>query len=99
LTYAAIILDAQDGSFQQASWVEEPTRFIQVTKDKAIELVLALNPGLAKAELDAGLVWQQGSVSNSPFYPYWEIDTGGGVYLVTQDGEVSEREVEESERD
>ncbi len=88
LTYAAIIIDAKDGSFKAASWVEEPTRFIQVSKDKAIEFLLSEYPHLQNAGLNAELIWQPNGPSESPFYPYWRIISAGEIYFVTQDGKV-----------
>lgn len=89
LTYAAVIIDAQDGSFQQASWVEEPARFIQIPKDKAIKLILSENPALQNIGLDAELIWQPAGISASPFYPYWRAAAADGkIYFVTQKGEV-----------
>ncbi len=88
LTYAAIIINAQDGSFKEASWVDKPTRFIQVTKDDAIQLVLSANPALQSASITAELVWQPSGPSQSPFYPYWQVTSGDLIYFVTQNSEV-----------
>lgn len=89
LTYAAIIIDASDGSFRQASWVEEPTRFIQITKKKALKLLLEVYPYLRNVVVDAAeLAWEPQGPSKSPFYPYWRISFGTEVYCITQDGEV-----------
>ncbi len=88
LTYAAIIVNTEDGSFKEASWVDSPTRFIQVAKKEAIRLVLSANPALDSAKITAELVWQPGGPSQSPFYPYWKVTSGNMAYLVTQKGEV-----------
>ena len=86
LTAAAIIIDAEDGSFQQASMVQAPVRFIQVSKEKALELVLAQSPQLQDTELTVELVWKPGGLSPSPFYPYWRITVGDQEYLITPKG-------------
>jgi len=88
LTYAAIIINAEDGSFKQASWVKEPTRFIQVTKQKALELVIKELSLSENAEVDVELVWEPGKCSQSPFYPYWKVIAGNMICYVTQDSEV-----------
>jgi hypothetical protein len=94
LTYAAIIIDANDGSFRQASWAEEPARFIQITKNKALKLLLEKYPHLKNVALDnAELAWEPQGASKSPFYPYWRISFinigfGNEVYCINQDGEV-----------
>ncbi|MCK4821003.1 hypothetical protein KA005_34880, partial [bacterium] len=80
LTCVAIIINAEDGSFQEASWVEESTRFIQVTREEAVALVLSENPHLESEELNIELIWEPGAVSPSPFYPYWRISSGSEVY-------------------
>ena len=93
LTYAAIIINAENGSFEEASWVEEPTRFIQISREKAIEMVLSENADLLNMELNAELIWEPNSYSQSPFYPYWKVISGNEIYFVTQDGEVITEDV------
>ena len=90
LTYAAIIIDASDGSFRQASWVEEPTRFVQIKKDKALKLLFEKYSYLESIALDnAELVWEPDGVSDSPFYPYWKISfVDNEVYYINQGGEI-----------
>ncbi|MBI3601502.1 MAG: choice-of-anchor D domain-containing protein [Candidatus Omnitrophica bacterium] len=92
LTYTAIIINAQDGSFQQASWVKDPARFVQVTRDQALELVFAQEPALQNAKVAIELVWQPNGYSSSPFYPYWKVTGGGKTYFVTQNQEVTEKD-------
>lgn len=88
LTYAAIIIDAQTGAFKQASWTEEPTKFIPINEQTAIEILLSKYPLLLNADLTAELVWQPDSLSPSPFYPYWRISVSNQTYFITQDGKV-----------
>ena len=90
LTRAAITIDKETGSFIEASWVDEPIRFIQINKEEAISL--AGGDIYSKAEL----AWKPDGPSGSPFYPYWRIAANGTTYLITQDGKVSiEGEVNE----
>lgn len=93
LTYAAIIIDAANGSFEEASWVESPTRFIQVTSAEALQLASSVNSALQDDKTTAELIWEPSGISPSPFYPYWEITLGDLVYYVTQNGEVIEKNV------
>ena len=88
LTYAAIMLNAADGSFEEASWVETPTRFIQVSKAKAINLASSLNCALRSDKTTAELIWEPTGISHSPFYPYWKVSLGNIAYFVTQNEEI-----------
>ncbi|MDD5174143.1 MAG: Ig-like domain-containing protein [Candidatus Omnitrophica bacterium] len=90
LTYAAITIDSETGSFEEASWVKTPTRFVQIGKNKARELLLLKYPDMSDRKLDFELIWQPGAISDSPFYPYWKILSGSRVYFVTQNSEVLE---------
>jgi hypothetical protein len=91
LSFAALIIDKTEGYFKQASWVEEPVRFIQVTKDEAIETVVAQFIGQEGQEIEepediqAGLVWSP-ELSNSPFYPVWKVSISGKSYYINQQG-------------
>ena len=88
LTYAAIIINSEDGSFKEASWVEAPTRFVQVSRGKAAEILLFGYPNLQNDKLSFELVWKPGKISSSPFYPYWRAVSEPSVYYITQNGEV-----------
>lgn len=98
LSSVAIIIDAETGSFKEASWLEEPARFIQISKEKAIELAIAEKQIVfgQYQNVTAELVWRpqglspygEASRSVSPFYPYWRIILGDKIYFVTQQGEV-----------
>ena len=88
LTYAAIIIDSEDGSFAEASWTKAPTRFVQINREKAEEILLLKYPNMRNQALCSELIWEPGNISNSPFYPYWNIVAGGGAYFVTQNREV-----------
>ncbi|MFH1504404.1 MAG: S8 family serine peptidase [Candidatus Omnitrophota bacterium] len=88
LTYAALIIDAQDGSFKQASWVKEPTRFVQIDKEEAAELLLLEHSHLCGSQLNIELAWKPQGYSESPFYPYWKISANNEIYFVNQDKEI-----------
>ncbi|MBN2067446.1 MAG: hypothetical protein JW744_03190, partial [Candidatus Diapherotrites archaeon] len=100
LTTGVIMLDAEDGHFRQASWLSVPEEFPQVSSDSAIALAseslspeptegLSLEFGLA-GNTEASLAWEFGEYSDSPFKPYWVIETGDGSWIATQDGKLYE---------
>ena len=79
-TCAAIIVDGKTGEFKQASWVTEPTVYVQLTREEAIEEVIKAHPEATIS--GARLVWEPGGVTSSPFYPYWEVTAGEDTYYV-----------------
>ncbi|UCB56525.1 MAG: right-handed parallel beta-helix repeat-containing protein [Candidatus Omnitrophota bacterium] len=83
LSYAAIIIDREEGYFKQASWVDEPVRFIQISKEEAIEKVLAQSEE-EPAEIKAELVYSP-ELTTSPFYPVWRITTEDKTYYINQE--------------
>ena len=83
-SYAAILIDATDGHFIQASYVKEPVIYVPITKEEAIEAIIKDMPDAVKENIDARLVWQPGETSPSPFYPYWEVTVGEKIYYVTE---------------
>ncbi|MFH1503809.1 MAG: hypothetical protein ABIH08_00230 [Candidatus Omnitrophota bacterium] len=95
LTYAAIIINAQTGAFQQASWVPEPIKFVPVNEPKAISLVLDYcqiqKNIVAEKGIKSYLTWKPQSLSSSPFFPYWKVVINNSVFYVTQDSKVWEQ--------
>lgn len=81
-SYAAIIVDAKDGHFVQASYVNKPTRYIQMTKEEAIERVTKDHPEATTNNIKTRLVWKAGELTASPFHPYWEVTAGAKIYHV-----------------
>ena len=81
-SYAAILVDAIDGHFKQATYVEEPVRYVQVTKEEAIAKVMESEPEIGIEDIDAKLVWEPGQLTSSQFYPYWEVSVGDVIYRV-----------------
>ncbi|MCG2704883.1 MAG: Ig-like domain-containing protein [Candidatus Omnitrophica bacterium] len=83
LSYAALIVDKETGAFKEGSWVKEPTRYVQLSKQEAIEKVIELHPEAVTKNIDARLVWSPGAnMTSSPFYPYWEVTAGENKYYV-----------------
>jgi len=83
LSKAAVLIDAGTSAVIADSYVKEPVRYVQITKEEAIEAIAKEVPGAAKENMDARLVWQPGEVSSTPFYPYWEVTVGQNKYYVT----------------
>ena len=81
-SYAAIIVDAVDGHFMEASYVEEPTIYVQISKDEAIQKVKESLPDVKDENIEAVLVWEPGGMTLSSFYPYWEVKVGDAKYYV-----------------
>jgi len=96
LTYAAIIVDAQTGSFKQASWISEPVTFVPIDKQKAEKLVQDFCQEDTQAT-NSQLIWQPQGLSSSPFLPYWEVIIDNQTFWVTQDSKVWEKEEEVSD--
>jgi hypothetical protein len=91
-TLVVVLVDADDGSFKEASWVADPVKYLPVSKVEALKLALGeiditdengLNSLSSKPEIE--LVYRNAS----PYYPDWKITIGDNVFYVSQDGTVS----------
>jgi hypothetical protein len=83
-TKVVVVVDAEDGSFKEASWVEDPVKYLPVSSEEALKLVLAkVKSGNEKPRIE--LV----RVGLSPYYPSWKITMEGKAFFVDQDGAVS----------
>ena len=96
-TRIVVIVDAEDGSFQEASWVKEPVKYLRVSKADALRLVfqeMAVEPFAIEAmralpieqpeKMSAELVGTDGS----PYHPDGKVTIGDKVFFVDQDGNV-----------
>jgi hypothetical protein len=83
-TLVVVLVDAEDGSFKETSWVEDPVKYLPVSIKEALKLVLA-QTGPSNTRPVIELV----HMDSSPYYPAWQIAVGGIVYTVSQDGTVS----------
>ncbi len=82
-TLVVVLVNADDGSFKEASWVDEPMKYLPVSKVGALELVYAgMKPPATKPMIE--LVHRDGST----YYPDWKITIGKTVFFVSQDGTV-----------
>lgn len=102
-TAVVVIVDAQDGSFQEASWVSKPVEYLRVSKAEALRLVfkeLGVRPFEPIAEVENGeRVWpprpnpprvsiELVDSDTNPYQPHWKITIGDKVFFVDQDGNV-----------
>ncbi|MGB7531773.1 MAG: DUF3344 domain-containing protein [Halobacteriota archaeon] len=85
-TQVVVLVDAEDGSFMEASWVKEPVKYLPVSRAEALELVAD-----ELGELPDGTAIELMHPAASPYYPVWKvtIDELGLVFFVSQDGTVS----------
>ena len=91
-TLVVVRVDAEDGSFKEASWVADPVKYLPVSKVEALELALSeiditSASGLSnlQSKPSVELVYRDAS----PYYPDWKITVDGAVFFVGQDGTVS----------
>ena len=84
LSRAAILIDATTSVVTTTSYVEEPVRYVQLTKKEAVAKVIEDYPEVAYENIEARLVYEDGDTSPSRFYPYWEITAGEKIYRKRQ---------------
>jgi hypothetical protein len=98
-TLVVVLVDAEDGSFKEASWVENPVKYLPVSKIEAMKLALGevldeLHIVARKDARDLGVIQQRPTIElvyrdASPYYPDWKVTVNGKVFYVGQDGMVS----------
>ncbi|NQE45385.1 hypothetical protein C5S31_05110 [ANME-1 cluster archaeon GoMg2] len=98
-TLVVVIVDATDGSFKEASWVENPEKYLPVSKIEAMKLALGevldeLHVVAKKDARDLEVIQTRPTielvyVDASPYYPDWKVTVNGKVFYVSQDGTVS----------
>jgi hypothetical protein len=92
-TLAVVLVDAEDGSFKEASWVADPVTYLPVSKIEALKLALGeidiTSARELKWELESKPMIELVYAGESPYYPDWKITVGGTVFYVSQDGTVS----------
>jgi len=91
-TLVVVLVDAEDGSFKEASWVKEPMKYLPVSKAEALRLVFEEmrqdGHGLRLSAFRRPTIeLVQRGVSS--YYPDWKITIGQMVFYVSQDGTVS----------
>ena len=98
-TLVVVLVDAEDGSFKEASWVADPVKYLPVSRIAAMKLALGevldeLNIVAKKDARDLEVIQQRPTIElvymdASPYYPDWKVTVNGEVFYVSQDGTVS----------
>jgi len=95
ITQVAVIVNAETGQFQEASWVDEPVKYLSISASDAREIVydalvdMGINPDdLPTRALTLDLVYRGGY---SQFSPEWRIIISelGLTFYVNQDSALS----------
>ncbi|MCX6666362.1 MAG: DUF2341 domain-containing protein [Euryarchaeota archaeon] len=86
-TTVVVIIDANDGSFKEASWTQEPVKYLPISKEDAQKIVLqTMKTSKGNAETfqktTSELVYRE----SSPYYPDWKIIMNNKVIYVSQQG-------------
>ena len=89
-TVIVILIDAYDGSFQEASWVNEPIKYLPVTREDARQIAYELCEELGIEvedinDLHPGLIHME----KSPYYPHWQVLIENYGIYISQDGTTS----------
>lgn len=91
-TVSVVLIDAEDGSFKEASWVKNPVEYLPVSKADALAIVydilkeISINSdNIDTRDIRTILVYRD----SSPYYPDWKITLNDWVFFVDQDGTVS----------
>jgi len=91
-TLVVVVVDADDGSFKEASWVGDPVKYLPVSKVEALELALgeiAITDSNELRALGSKPTIELAYRDASPYYPDWKITVNGKAFYVSQDGTVS----------
>jgi len=95
ITQVAVIVNAETGQFQEASWVDEPVKYLSISGSDAREIVynalvdMGINPDdLPTRALHTDLVYRGGY---SQFSPEWRVTINelGLEFYISQDGTIS----------
>ncbi len=86
LTSVVLVLDAAQGCFKEASWVNEPVEYLLVGKQEAIDLALEKSNDNLE-DINAELAWEP-RISSSPYYPFWKVVLDNEAWFVTQERKV-----------
>ncbi len=84
-----VLVSAEDGSFKEASWVNEPVNYPPISRSDAEKLALkaladnGIRPDLTAATVN--LVYR----GSTPYYPHWRFATDEYAVYVAQDGQAT----------
>ena len=90
ITTVVIRINAEDGSFKEASWVKTPVRYLPISGEDAQKIVFETikKTGIGWKDIDNArveLVYRD----STPYYPDWKITLKDMVFFVGQEGTVS----------
>jgi hypothetical protein len=89
-TTVVVLVDAEDGSFKEASWVKTPVEYLPISKEEALKRA---EEALKKAGVDPRTIkrWVAELVhmDSTPYYPHWRVTAGGYIVWLAQDGTVT----------
>ncbi len=89
-TAAVIIVDAEEGFFKEASWVESSVSYPAVSEAKALDLVLV---ALDKYGMDRSLIKNAETSlyleGGNPYHPDWRITVGDAVFAIDPFGHIT----------
>ena len=76
-TLVVVLVDAGDGSFKEASWVDSPVKYLPVSMEDALSAVKE-DGGLLGSGTGAELIYN----ASSPYYPDWKITVDGKIFII-----------------
>ncbi len=88
-TAVVILIDAENGCFKEASWVQDPVQYPPVSR-KDIESIVRKE--LERMKLDVKLLPKADFrlvYDTNPYYPNWTTTVASHVFVVGQDGSLS----------
>ena len=91
-TLVVVLVDAEDGSFNEASWVSDPVDYLPVSTVEALKLALGEIDITAMEDLSSLISEPTIELVHrdaSPYHPDWKITIGDKIFYVSQDGTVS----------
>ncbi len=94
-TAVLVLIDAHNGDFKEASYMQEPTLYPRVKEEDALQILTAFlkknnTPIPAKVEKPV-LVFEPCEQTQSPYEPLWKIRVNASVWFVDQLGNVYDK--------
>ena len=85
-----VIINANTGQLKEVSWVPQPVSYLTMTPPTAIQLITDHLIDLGYSDIDpktftTTYIYQE----LSPFYPDVQVETPYGVFIVSQEGSIS----------
>ena len=89
-TVVVVLIDADDGSFKETSWVEDPVKYLPISREEAQQIAFefAVKLGLKirdPNDIQPELVHRKSTL----YYPEWQVLIGEYGIYIDQDGTVT----------